>query len=67
VVIPDIHNIGILLDYGNGTFADLVQFPLNYGSLPFSVVVDDFNNDKKLDFAVLNEGTDSLKVLLQTC
>jgi hypothetical protein len=31
------------------------------------VVVGDFNNDTKLDFAVVKEGTDSLTILLQTC
>jgi hypothetical protein len=67
VALSDTNNIGILLGYGNGTFADLVTFSMGYGSLPFSVVVGDFNDDRKLDFAVLNEGTDSLKILLQTC
>jgi hypothetical protein len=67
VAIPDVSTIGIFLGYGNGTFADLVKFSMGYGSLPSSVVVGDFNNDRKLDFAVVNEGTDSLKILLQTC
>jgi hypothetical protein len=67
VAIPDINNIGILLGYGNGTFADLIKFSLDYASSPVSVVVDDFNSDTRLDFAVLNEGTDSLEILLQTC
>jgi hypothetical protein len=47
-------------------FTDLVKFPLNYESSLFSVVLGDFNSDTKLDFAVLNEGTDSLEILLQT-
>jgi hypothetical protein len=67
VAIPDTNNIGIFLGYGNGTFADLVTFPMHYGSLPFSVAVGDYNDDRKLDFAVVNEGTDSLEILLQTC
>jgi len=67
VAIPDVSTIGIFLGYGNGTCADLVKFSMGYGSLPSSVVVGDFNNDRKLDFAVVNEGTDSLKILLQIC
>jgi hypothetical protein len=67
VAIPHISNVGILLGYGNGTFADLIKFSLGYGSLPFSVVVGDFNSDTKLDFVVLNQGTDSLEILFQTC
>jgi hypothetical protein len=40
---------------------------MDYGTSPSSVVVCDFNNDIKLDFAVLNESTDSLQIMLQTC
>jgi hypothetical protein len=39
---------------------------MDYGSLPFSAVVGDFDNGRKLDFAVVNKGTDNLKILLQT-
>jgi hypothetical protein len=67
VAIPDNNNIGILLGYGNGSFADLQKVSLKYGSSPFMIGIGDFNNDRKLDFAVANEGTDSLSILLQTC
>jgi len=40
---------------------------VGYGSSPFSIVVGDFNSDTKLDFVVLNQGTDSLEILFQTC
>jgi hypothetical protein len=61
------NNIGVFLGYGNGTFADLMKRSMDYGTSPSSVIVCDFNNDMKLDFAVLNEGTDSLQIMLQTC
>jgi hypothetical protein len=61
------NNIGVLLGNGNGTFAGIRKFSTDYGSRPFFVVVNDFNNDNQLDFLVANEGTDSLTVLLQTC
>jgi hypothetical protein len=61
------NNVGILLGYGNGGFSSLITIPLGFGSSPFSVVVGDFNNDKKMDFAVANEGSDNLEVFLQTC
>lgn len=67
VVISDISTVGIFLGYGNGTFADLLKFPLEYGSLPFSCIVGDFNKDTKLDFAVVNEASDNLQIYLQTC
>ncbi|CAF5079888.1 unnamed protein product, partial [Rotaria sp. Silwood1] len=67
VAIHDTNYLGVLLGHGNGTFASIILFPLDYGSNPFSIVVGDFNNDRKLDFAVANSGTDSLNILLQTC
>jgi hypothetical protein len=67
LAIPDTNNIGILLGDGSGTFADLMKISLDYGSLPFFLVIGDFNNDRKMDFGVLNEGTDSLQIRLQTC
>ena len=60
-------NQGIFLAYGNGTFANFLIVATDYGSHPFSVVVGDFNGDRKMDFAVANNGTDSLSILLQTC
>jgi FG-GAP-like repeat len=61
------NNIGIFLGYGNGLFADQMLVALEYGSLPFSVIVGDFNNDQLLDMAVGNSGTDNIDILLQTC
>ncbi|CAF4780823.1 unnamed protein product [Rotaria sp. Silwood2] len=63
----DNNNLGIFLGYGNGTFSSIILFPLDYGSNPFSIGIGDFNNDRKLDIAVANNGTDSLNILLQTC
>jgi hypothetical protein len=67
VANQDTNNLGILLGYGNGTFESVMLLSMGYGSHPFSVVVGDFNNDRKLDFAVANNGTDSLSILLQAC
>jgi hypothetical protein len=61
------NNVVILLGYSDGTFEDLKVLWISYGSLPFSVIANDFNNDKKLDFAVANYDADSLNILLQTC
>ena len=48
-------------------FAEPKMFSIGHGTLPFSIVVADVNNDRKLDFIVANEGTDNFKVFLQTC
>ena len=61
------NTVDILRGYGDGSFTSPIVFPLKYGSHPFAVVVGDFNSDKKLDFAVANEGTDNLNIFVQTC
>ena len=72
--IPDIivanydsNTLIVLLEYHSGLFANRAIIQLEFGSHPFSVVVGDFNNDRKLDFTVANSGTDSLQIYLQTC
>ena len=61
------NSLGVFLGLGNGTFSSIVPIQIAYGSHPFFVVIGDFNNDGKADFAVANNGTDSLNILLQTC
>ena len=56
--------VGILLGYGNGTFATQITYSTGLGSRPYSVGVGDFNNDTKLDIVVANYGTNSIGVLL---
>ena len=58
-------NVGILFGYGNGSFASQEIYPTGSGSIPQSVAVGDFNNDKKLDIVVANSGTDSVLTLLR--
>jgi hypothetical protein len=69
IVIANYGNnkLGIFLGRGNGTFASIMLFSMAYGSRPFSVMVGDFNSDRKLDIAVANNGTDSLNIFSQTC
>ena len=61
------NNVGVLRGHGDGTFADVFFISMKYESHPFFVLTGDFNNDKKLDFAVANNGTDSLYIFLQIC
>ncbi len=47
--------VSILLNTGNGTFADQVTYPVGGGfSLPFSIALGDVDGDGDLDFAVAN-------------
>jgi hypothetical protein len=58
-------NVGVLYGYGNGSFASPSTYSTGSGSIPQSVSVGDFNNDKRLDIAVADSGTDSVLALLR--
>jgi hypothetical protein len=57
------NNVGILLGYGNGTFASIITYSTGAGSVPRCISVGDFNNDNVLDIAVANSGTNNIVVL----
>ena len=54
--------VSVLLSNGDGTFQPAVESS-DAGRLS-SLVVGDFNSDGKLDFAGLNQGSDSVEILL---
>jgi predicted nucleotidyltransferase len=58
-------NIGVLFGYGNGSFTSETTFSTGLGSIPQSVAVGDFNNDKRLDIVVTDSGTESVVTLLR--
>ncbi|CAF2216805.1 unnamed protein product [Rotaria magnacalcarata] len=60
-------NIGVLLGYGNGTFAKLISYSLGYGFHPYSIAIGDFNKDNKEDVVVANYDTDNVEILLNVC
>jgi hypothetical protein len=55
--------VTILIGKGNGTFVPKAVSPQT-GSVPYSVVVADFNGDGKPDLAVANAGSNTITVLL---
>jgi hypothetical protein len=56
-------SVGILLGYGNGTFSTTKTYSTGNGSVPYYISIGDFNNDKRLDIAVANFGTNGIVVL----
>jgi len=56
-------NVGILIGYGNGTFASIRTSSTGAGSIPMYVAVSDFNYDNILDIAVVNDATNNIVVL----
>jgi hypothetical protein len=57
------NTISIYLGYGNGNFANKISYFMGYDSIPYSLVVADFDNDKILDLAVANFGTNNIAIL----
>jgi hypothetical protein len=58
------NSIGILLGYGNGSFQDQTTYSTGYDSIPYSLVVADFNEDNRMDIAVANYGTNNIGIFL---
>ncbi|CAF1308417.1 unnamed protein product, partial [Adineta steineri] len=58
-------SVGILFSNGNGNFQDLNIYPTGLGSIPSSITIGDFNNDKKLDLVIANSGTNTVQTLLK--
>ena len=58
------NEVGVLLSYGNGSFASITTYSTGASSTPIAVVVDDFNNDSRLDLVVANYGNNSVGILL---
>ena len=57
--------IAILLGYGNGTFRSPTIYPTGGGSYPLGITVGDFNNDSRLDIAVVNPNNWNIGVILR--
>ena len=57
-------NIGVFFGYGNGNFTTQITLSTAYDSLPFALVVGDFNSDHNLDIAVANYGTNNVGIFL---
>ncbi|CAF3154083.1 unnamed protein product [Rotaria sp. Silwood2] len=58
------HTIGIFILYDNGTFSDQKTYSTGSRSSPYTVIVNDFNNDNYLDIAVANYGTNNIGIFL---
>jgi hypothetical protein len=58
------NSVSLLLGSGNGSFQDQITYFTGYDSIPYSLVVGDFNKDNKLDIGVANYGTNNVGILL---
>src|SRR5216683_1865846 len=56
------NNVTVLLGNGDGTFQEAAGSPYAVGKTPSSVLLADFNGDGNLDFAVANQGDNTISV-----
>ncbi|CAF4755002.1 unnamed protein product, partial [Rotaria sp. Silwood2] len=63
VVNHGMDNVGIFLNYENGTFANQKTYSTGFRSHPVSVAVGHVNNDYRLDIIVGNFDTNSISIL----
>ena len=56
------NNVAVLFGNGDGTFREAAGSPIAVGTNPSAVVVADFNGDGNLDFAVANQGDNTISV-----
>jgi predicted nucleotidyltransferase len=65
VVFADVNynSVGVLLGYGNGTFAMQLTFSSGSDSVPYWVAVGDLNNDELMDVVTANHGTNNIALL----
>ena len=59
-----LNNVAILLNNGNGYFYITSSFSTGPFSNPNSIAVGDFNNDSRLDLAIVNSGQNNVGILL---
>ncbi|CAF4404215.1 unnamed protein product, partial [Adineta steineri] len=64
VVNHGANNVGIFLGQGNGAFEIQVIISTGYKSQPYSVAVDDLNNDIYMDIVVACSDLNTIEVLL---
>ncbi|CAF3770289.1 unnamed protein product [Rotaria sp. Silwood1] len=57
-------NIGIYYGFGHGTLAPVIKYSTGGDSYPSYLVLYDFNDDSRLDIAVVNSGANNIGIFL---
>ncbi|CAF1468490.1 unnamed protein product [Adineta steineri] len=59
------NNVGVFYGYGAGKFTVYNTYATGLNSYPCSIVICDFDNDARLDMAIIYSGEDSIGIMLQ--
>ena len=60
------NSVGILFNFGNGTFHSLTTYPTGFGSKPKYLFVADVNEDNKLDIIVANSLANNIGIFFNS-
>lgn len=63
VVNSGTDNVGVLLNYNNGSFANQISYYTSNSTSPISVKIGDFNNDHNFDIAFASPIDNSVNIL----
>ncbi|CAF4155908.1 unnamed protein product, partial [Rotaria sordida] len=58
------NNIVVLFGFGDGSFLLGTAYQTGHGSAPYVLTIGDFNNDSRLDIAVVNEKSNNINIFL---
>lgn len=58
------HNIIVLLGCGDGTFVNQITYFINSNSAPYSVAIDDIDNDARIDLVIADFTLNCVYILL---
>ena len=67
VAIFGSNTVGLLLGYGNGSFASPLFFTPGFGSHPYAVAFGDLNKDNSVDIVICNNGYSTIEILSKIC
>ena len=57
------NDVTIFRGFRNGSFEVIESYSTGIGSIPYSIAVNDFNNDHRLDLAIANAGANTVLIL----
>jgi hypothetical protein len=61
------NSVGVLLNYGNGSFGAQTSYLIDYDSHPYGIAIGDFNNDTWIDMAVANHDKEGVLTFFYRC